>query len=110
MQVILFDIDGLVIEKRTRYFSEKLSEERAISNEAIQQFFKTDFEKCLFGSADLKVELAPYLSKWGWEGSVDDFLTYWFESERTVDEEVLAVVKDLRTKGTRCYCLLYTSD
>ena len=48
-------------------------------------------------------KIAPYLIKWGYKRSVDDFLKYWFESENATDKDVLKVVADLRLKGIKCH-------
>jgi putative hydrolase of the HAD superfamily len=103
IKAILFDVDGLVLKARKRFFSEKLAEEQGISNEAVTEFFLGNFKKCTLGQADLKEEIAPFLEKWKWQGSVDDLLNYWFESESTKDEDVLKIITALRNKGIKCY-------
>lgn len=37
------------------------------------------------------------------EGTVDEFLQFWFEAENHIDNRVLDVVKRLRAKGMKCY-------
>ena len=103
IKAILFDVDGLVLKARSQFFSERLAQEQGIPNEEVAEFFKNDFKKCSFGTADLKEVISPYLPKWKWSGSVDELLTYWFETESTKDLDVLDVVKSLRGKGVRCY-------
>ena len=99
---ILLDIDGVVI-LRHKYFSEKFSEEYGIPNEKIMPFFKGDYKKAAIGKVDIRDVLLSYLKKWSWTRSVDDFLNYWYESERDVDERVVKIVKELREKGTKVY-------
>lgn len=103
IKVALFDLDGIVIVGRTRFFSERLSEEHHIPMEQVQEFFSKDLKPCSFGKADLKEQIAPYLARWNWQGTVDDLLDYWFTSENTKDENVLQIVQDLRRRGVRCY-------
>jgi putative hydrolase of the HAD superfamily len=103
IKAVLFDLDGIVIVGRTRFFSERLSEEHNIPAEQVQEFFLRDFKPCSFGKADLKEQLAPYLLKWNWKGTVEDFLEYWFSSESTKDEEVMRIVQKLRGSGVKCY-------
>ncbi|CAN5683533.1 hypothetical protein BH11PAT2_BH11PAT2_03800 [soil metagenome] len=103
IKAVLFDLDGIVIVGRKRFFSERLAQEQNIPMEAVLEFFQNDLKPCSFGQADLKEKLAPYLVKWNWQGSVDDLLDYWFSSESTRDEEVLAIVKQLRDRGVKCY-------
>lgn len=99
----LFDLDGVVIVARTQYFSEQFAAEQGIDSDAVQEFFRNEFQKCLFKGADLKEEIAPYLPKWNWKGSVDELLEHWFSTERTTDAAVLEVVQRLRESGVKCY-------
>lgn len=102
-RVALFDVDGIVLTGRTKYFSVRYAEERGIPVEEVSAFFTGEFKKASFGQADLKELIAPWLPKWKWEGSVDEFLEAWFSSERTKDERVLSVVAALRAAGVACY-------
>lgn len=45
MKMLLFDLDGVVILPRHKYFSEKLSEEQNIPLENIITFFKGEYKK-----------------------------------------------------------------
>lgn len=103
IKAILFDVDGIVLTARTQFFSHRFAAEQGIPKEAVEEFFLGNFKKCSFGQADLKEEVAPFLPKWGWQGTVEEFLTHWFESESTKDEAVLALVEVLREKGVKCY-------
>ncbi len=103
IKAICFDIDGLIIVGREKYFSYRLSEEKKIPIQEVEAFFINDFPDCSYGRSDLKEKIAPYLPKWNYEGSVEDLLQYWFESESKIDEEVLKIITDLRAKGIQCY-------
>lgn len=103
IKAILFDVDGVVLIGRKKRFSERLAEEKGISQEKISEFFDNSFRDCSFGRADLKEVLAPYLKKWEYDGSVDDFLQFWFESESMKDEELLKIINILRSRGIKCY-------
>lgn len=103
----IFDVDGVII-KRELYFSERLMRDRGIAAEKVMPFFKEVFPLCVVGKADLKEELLKCLPAWDWSGSVDEFLAYWFGSETDVNIALLEHVKDLRTRGIRCY--LYTNN
>ncbi|MBP9668850.1 MAG: HAD hydrolase-like protein [Candidatus Pacebacteria bacterium] len=102
-KAILFDLDGLVIIGNGKLFSQRISEEMNIPYEQVSEFFANDFRECSFGRADLREKIAPYLAKWGYVGTVDDFLNYWFEGESNTDKEVLKLVRELSEKGVRCY-------
>lgn len=103
IKVALFDLDGVVIVGRDRLFSQRAVEDLNVSNEQIMEFFNKDFRECSFGRADLKEKLGPYLIKWNYKGSVDDFLNYWFSGEGVVDMEVINYVLGLREKGIKCF-------
>jgi putative hydrolase of the HAD superfamily len=102
IKAILFDLDGLVIKKKEKLFSERVSEEMNLPYEQVLEFFTGDFRECSFGRADLKEIIVPHLIKWGYKGSVDEFLKYWFESESDTDKDVLDIVRALSSKGIKC--------
>ena len=102
IKAILFDLDGVVIVTKKR-FSERASEEMGIPLEEILHFLMNEFRECSFGRADLKEVIKPFLIKWGYKGSVDNFLTYWFKSDVNTDKRVLEIVDSLRNKDIKCY-------
>jgi putative hydrolase of the HAD superfamily len=102
IKAILLDADGLLL-KRQKYFSEIFSEQYNIPAESIIPFFKTKFRDCQRGTADVKEELVPFLKKWKWSGTVENFLDYWFASCTEVDEEVLKIMQEIRKKNIKCY-------
>ncbi len=103
IKAILLDLDGLVIIKKNKLFSQRVSEEISLPFDKVSEFFTGEFRECSFGRADLKEKIAPHLVKWGYQGSVEDFLKYWFETESDTDKEVLRIVDELRLKGIKCY-------
>jgi len=103
IKTILLDADGVAIRKRERFFSERFAERYHIPLAEIMPFFKNEMRQTFVNKADLKEVLLPYLKTWKWEGSVDEFLAYWFAEESPRDEIVIAYVQDLRAKGVRCY-------
>lgn len=100
---LLLDVDGVVIRPRNKYFSETYSEDYGVPLEDILPFFKGEYKKAAIGEIDIKIILPAYLAKWGWKGTIEEFLQYWFEKERDVDEKVLGTVRDLRQKGVKVY-------
>ncbi len=100
---ILWDADDVVVVKREGFFSEKLAKRQGIPLEQVMPFFKGEFGLCTVGKADLKQEIGKYLAGWGWTGTVEELMEYWFSSEKEVDTEVLEVVDGLRQKGVKCY-------
>jgi putative hydrolase of the HAD superfamily len=104
---ILFDADGVIVQ-REMYFSQRFSEEFGVPLKRILPFFKQEYQRCIVGEADIKVELKKYVKEWGWEKSVDDLLDYWFLHERKIDEQMLEEIKVLRSSGVKCY--LHTNN
>ena len=101
MKVLLLDADGVVL-KKGELFSERFAREHNVPNEAILPFFRGPFAECQAGTKDLKDELAPFLDSWGWEGSVEEFLDYWFE-DVVIDPEINALLATCKEKGIACY-------
>ncbi len=82
-----------------KYFSERYADEHGVTLEDISVFFKNEYRGCATSQTDLKEVLPPYLENWGWKGSADDFLQYWFASDCELDQEVLKTVQELRDRG-----------
>lgn len=99
----LFDIDGVIGKKRKEYFSVRYARERGVPEEKIVKFFTGPFQSCIIGEADLKEVLPSYLKEWGWRKSVDEFLAYWFESEKELNIDVLKQIEKLRDNDIEVY-------
>lgn len=102
IKAAIFDADGVVINS-PGYFSVQYQKEFGVSNDAMLPFFKGRFQECVIGKADLKEELKPFLKDWKWQGSVDEFLAYWFKAEHYIDDRVINEIERLREKGIKCY-------
>ncbi len=101
-KVVLFDADGVTIDHST-LFSEELARDYGIGLETTGSFFQGPFQDCMVGKADLKEELGKVIGAWGWKGSVDDLVDYWFSGSETFDQRILGLVADLRAQGVHCY-------
>ncbi len=101
MKALLLDADGVVL-KKGEFFSEKFSREHNVPIEEVMKFFKGPFGACQEGTKDLKEELVSYLNQWGWQGTVEDFLEYWFE-DVVVNPEYISQIQEYREKGIMCY-------
>ncbi len=101
VRCILFDVDGVVV--RAEMFSKQYARAKNISDDEMLPFFTDVFPCCVEGRANLKEVLKEWLSKWKWEGSVNEFLRAWFEAEHKIDERVIEIVRQLRNKGIKCY-------
>lgn len=103
INTILIDLDGVIIHRK-QFFSELLAQRLDLDLENdVAPFFKGEFKECMTGIKNLKDVLPPWLTKWRWEGDLDSFLTFWFESEKEIDETVLAYLDTLRESGISVY-------
>lgn len=102
IKAILFDMDGVLVDSFE--FSKKFEKEHGLKAGALTPFFMTkEFDDCILGKADLKEVIEPYIKEWGWQGTVDELLTYWFSAESGVKKDMLDAVGQLRSKGVKCY-------
>jgi putative hydrolase of the HAD superfamily len=101
IKVVLFDVDGVLANGEP--FSQHLARDYGITSEMTSSFFNGRFLECLVGNADLKQELVDHLHQWGWQGSVEEFVSYWFGCEHSIDEPLVASIQRLRQQGIRCY-------
>ena len=101
-KVILFDADGVLI-KSAKQFSDRLQEIHGIPVERLQPFFTGVFRQCSIGKADLKEELAKVIGDWGWKGTVDELLAFWFSAGTEVDQDVAEFIRSLRQSGVKTY-------
>lgn len=102
-KVFLFDIDGVVIPEGDVFFRDRLIKEHKIESQKTNPFFYVDFYRCLVGKADIYKKLPEYFEEWGWQGSVDDLLDFWFSGERDLDHALLEEIGKLREAGHECY-------
>lgn len=101
MKCILFDADGVAIN--SEMFSVQYQKRYDVSNDEMLPFFKGIFQDCLIGKVDLKEAVSPYLKSWKWDGTVDEFLQFWFKVEHHIDEKLIGLIKVLRGKNIKCY-------
>ena len=100
IKVVIFDADGMVI--RAEMFSNILSKTYNIPLQEILPFFENEFQLCLVGKSDIKVELKKYMKKWKITKSIDKLLEDWFKFEDKVDKRLLRVIIKLQTNGIKC--------
>ncbi len=99
---VIFDADGVVINTGEQ-MSSKYVRKFGVDMKLFDEFFSGVFSDCLTGKADLKAEIMPYLKKWSWNGSLDEFLAWWFDSENCVDNRVIKVIKELKRNNIHVY-------
>ena len=101
-KVVLFDADGVTINHSTM-FSDELETDYGITKATTHDFFFGIFQQCMVGKADLKEELAKVVGLWGWKGTVDELVAYWFSKGDQFDQKILDLVSRLRTDGVHCF-------
>lgn len=104
IKAILFDVDGVVLLPRDKYFSQRLKDDGyEVDVEKVGQFFKNQYKQVVIGKADLKEELSKVIVDWGWKGTVEELLEYWFSYENKANEGVIELAQELRNSGIKCY-------
>jgi|SRR3989344_7934243 len=99
---VILDGDGVAILRVNR-FSDRLASDFGIRPEVTRPFFRDKYPACRVGKADLKTELAAYYKGWGWKGTLDELLNYWFTKEGALNEPMLETVAALRKEGVRVF-------
>jgi putative hydrolase of the HAD superfamily len=99
---IFFDVDGVLVKSKF-LFTEQLERDFGMKIETMLPFFTGLFRQCSVGKADLKVELAKVIGDWGWKGTVDELLAYWFSKGTQIDQEVVDYVMELKEQGVQCF-------
>jgi putative hydrolase of the HAD superfamily len=108
IQAVCFDADGVVVYPQ-KQFSHRLALEYAITPQMTQPFFQGVFNECLVGKADLSAVLPPFLSAWGWKGSVQEFIDAWLRLDHVIDSRLIAALQNLRRAGVTC-CLATSQE
>lgn len=98
----MFDADG-VLTLPEEIFSEVYARSRGLDTKAFEDFFRNDWPAIVTGKKDLKEAILEKPELWHWDGSVDRLLEYWFKTEDVRNDELLALISDLRTRGILCY-------
>ena len=101
IRCVLFDADGVVI--RSKKFSHLYQKKFNVHIDNITPFFKEEFKECLVGKADLVKSVKPWLLKWNWDKSPEDFLKFWFNAENKVNIQIIKLIRKLKESGVKCY-------
>lgn len=96
---LIMDADGVLINGEK--FAEVLARDFKTDKAKEKEFFTTVFQECLVGNADLKESIAPYLPSFGWQGTAEEFLDYWFKAEHSINQDLMRDVQQLRASGVR---------
>jgi putative hydrolase of the HAD superfamily len=96
-RILIFDADGVLIEPWG--FANQLRDSYRISPDETKAFFTGPFQGCLLGTNELADVLPPFLEKWGWAGSVREFVDLWMCADDRPSERALAALSEIRTKN-----------
>src|SRR5579884_1246427 len=102
-EILLFDADGVVIEKRNQYFSQRLVDDFGVSSEEAMDFVKNALNPSMVGKVDMRQALADYLIKWDIKKSVDEMFEYWWSEENKLNHQVLTRIDQLRESGYQAF-------
>lgn len=103
IKVILFDVDQVLVNTSGMYFSKHLEEDYGISTDLTKEFFLGDHQECIIGKKDLRELLPIYMERWGWKGTLDELLAYWYKSEHFLNDELIEEIKIFRKNGLKLY-------
>jgi len=103
IKAIIFDADGVLVlgGKDRKRFSQIYAEKFGLPIETMMPFFQDEMQDCLVGKKDLKVELKKYIKSWKWHGSVEEFVDFWLKEEANINEELIALLPNLKAKGIK---------
>lgn len=101
IKCVLFDADGVIINSDK--FSVEYFKKFGVSNEEMDPFFKGEFKDCIVGKGDLIELVKPWLPKWKWKGSAQEFLDFWFKAEHKIDKRIVKIIKKLKKAKIKCY-------
>lgn len=105
IKAILFDFDGVLI-KLPHFFSKELAlKGYENAEETLDAYYYENIHLTNEGKADHKDLIAPYLKKFGWEYSADEYLQQQFRFEHEyLDKDMIGIVGQLSEQGVKC-CL-----
>jgi putative hydrolase of the HAD superfamily len=97
--VLVLDIDGVIVHSAPDW-PEKLQVTFGLSaDELVGGFFgSAPFAQVLQGRLDVYVALHEWLEPRGLAERLQEFVSFWFENDSTVDREVLAMADDWRSR------------
>lgn len=105
---LMLDVDGVVVTGRSSdgaHWSTGLEQDLGVSLTRLQEmFFRPHWSDIVLGTQDLRSVLHRCWPDLRCDVSVDEFLTYWFETDARLDHQLLADVAELCEAGlTVCF-------
>jgi putative hydrolase of the HAD superfamily len=115
---VFFDVDGVLIDgwhansALRKPWDATLEADLGVDRGAFQNLFfgapgsrsASPMFECITGRRDLRDALADVLPRVGYEGSVDDFMRYWFKKDSNVNSDVFWLIEKIReSSGAQIY-------
>ena len=108
---IFFDVDGVLIDgwhvnaALRKPWNDSLEADLGVNVKDFEDVFFvitkgeqfSMMDSCVMGKRDLKEALQNVLPTLGYQGSVDDFVSYWFEKDSNINLDVFDIVARLKT-------------
>jgi putative hydrolase of the HAD superfamily len=106
-QCLMLDVDGVLITGRPhdgRHWSSDIQHDLGIDpNDLNENFFVPYWQDIVVGRRMMREVLAQCLPRFAPTVSVDQFISYWFEMDSRIDQDVLAQSDDLRARGVSVF-------
>lgn len=101
-KILLFDADG-VLTLPEEVFSVMYAKSRGLDPEVFEEFFRNDWRPIVTGQKDLRDSIEQNPDLWQWDGTTDELLQYWFETEDMRNESLIELIGELKDRGYACY-------
>jgi putative hydrolase of the HAD superfamily len=96
--VLVLDVDGVIVHSAPDWPARLQAAFGVPSAELLGFFESPPFAQVLQGRLDVYVALHEWLEPRGLAGQVQEFVSFWFENDSTVDREVLAMADAWRER------------
>ena len=99
--IVAVDVDGVLVhgnDDNGFIWQQALQRDFSIGPQQLARFFQNDWDACILGQADLRDVLPAYLESWGFAGTVDDFIAYWFTHDAHLNVTLVAELDRLKTE------------
>ena len=94
------------IPRVTKLFQERFP---YLDRGVLDEFFSGPFALCRRSQRDTKKEIAPYLEKMGWLGTIDEYFENWHWSEAVFEFRLIHWIRQARKKRI-VYCVTTNND
>lgn len=108
--IIAVDVDGVLInglDDDGYLWQQAMLREFGIHKETLDPFFRRDWNACILGDADVLDVLPAYLDDWGFKGTAEDFVAFWFAHDAHLDHDLVA---DLDQIKSQCQLVMATNQ